>query len=106
MLIQTALGASILRQAVIPRNRPSAVWPIANALKCNPNPKSQSTIRAQLPVEGGRWQRKSFDCKFTELYSVFLPRLSMALLPLREDENSLVGYFAPLRQTLIDNNYP
>jgi hypothetical protein len=31
----------------------------------------------------------------------------MALLPLREgeDENSLAGYLAPLRQTLIDNNY-
>jgi hypothetical protein len=47
-----------------------------NALKCNPNPESQCTIRAQLPVEGGRWQRKSFDCKVHELYSVFLPRLS------------------------------
>jgi hypothetical protein len=69
------LNDNILRRTVIQRNQTSAVWPIANALKCNPNPKSQSTIRAQLPVEGGRWQRKSFDCKFTELYSVVLPRL-------------------------------
>jgi hypothetical protein len=34
------------------------------------------------------------------------PGQAMVLLPLREgeDENSIVGYLAPLRQTLIDNN--
>jgi hypothetical protein len=34
------------------------------------------------------------------------PGQAMVLLPLREgeDENSLAGYLAPLRQTLIDNN--
>ena len=34
------------------------------------------------------------------------PGQAMVLLPLREgeDEHSLAGYLAPLRQTLIDNN--
>jgi hypothetical protein len=34
------------------------------------------------------------------------PGQTMVLLPLREeeDENSLAGYLAPLRQTLIDKN--
>ena len=34
------------------------------------------------------------------------PGQAMVLLPLREgeNENSLAGYLAPLRQTLIDNN--
>jgi hypothetical protein len=42
--VETELSDNILRQKVIPRNRTSAVWLIANPLKTNQNPEFQSII--------------------------------------------------------------